>query len=150
MPKTLYEEILEIEKEIEELEEKKRSIETQISSERSKKSNAASRSAVGLGMMFQNPAAGYVIKSNADMQYLRNSSDILDLESELKKTDERIATLSARSRKMRKAWDESLKTAELVVEGDKLYIKGDPNKFDLLSSAKDIRGKKEAQLKKPR
>jgi hypothetical protein len=147
MPKTLYEEILEIENEIEELEEKKRSIETQISSERSKKSNAASRSAVGLGMMFQNPAAGYAIKSNADMQYLRNSSDILDLESELKKTDERIATLSARSRKMRKAWDESLKTAELVVEGDKLYIKGDPNKFDLLSSAKDIRGKKEAQLK---
>jgi hypothetical protein len=101
--------------------------------------NARTKSNVGLSTMPFNLSTGASLKILGDGDYLRASSNLRTVKTELSEANKELKILERELDKLKKQWLSERKEAELIVEGDSIYIKGDDAKRDILSGVKKAR-----------
>lgn len=134
-----YEIIKRMNDEIESLESKIRDLERKKSSLKTDRDHAKAVSNVGMATMAVDLTVGLSSKTIADHK-------VREIEEEIRKVDDKIYDYDKQLHKLvkeysllLKQWDEERVEAELVVEGDKVYIKGDNEKRDILENVKSVR-----------
>ena len=142
-----YKEILELESKVEDLERKLRSLEREESNYESELSGARTRSNVGLTTMPLNVTIGLTVKMLADTDISRVKSKLGEVQGNINATKSHIKSLEREIELLKKKWKEERKEAELVIDKDVIYVKGDKDKRDLLANAKKYRNDYEAKLK---
>ena len=134
-----YKDILSLEAKVEDLEKKLRSLEREESNYETELSGAKTRSNVGLSTMPLNMTVGLTVKMLADTDVSRIKSNLSEVKGNITATKSHIKSLEREVELLKQKWKEERKEAELVVEKDSIYIKGDKDKRDLLFNAKMIK-----------
>ena len=142
-----YKDILSLEAKVEDLEKKLRSLEREESNYESELSGARTRSNVGLSTMPLNMTVGLTVKMLADSDVSRIKSNLSEVKANISATKSHIKSLEREVELLKQKWKAERKEAELVVEKDIIYVKGDKDKRDLLSNAKKYRNDAETKLR---
>ena len=142
-----YKDILSLEAKVEDLEKKLRSLEREESNYESELSGARTRSNVGLSTMPLNMTVGLTVKMLADSDVSRIKSNLSEVKANISATKSHIKSLEREVELLKQKWKAERKEAELVVEKDIIYVKGDKDKRELLSNAKKYRNDAETKLR---
>lgn len=134
-----YKDIVKIEEDVAKLRRQIRDIEGDKNKYESQMRNARTKSNVGLSTMPFNLSTGASLKILGDGDYLRASSNLRTVKTELSEANKELKILERELDKLKKQWLSERKEAELIVEGDSIYIKGDDAKRDILSGVKKAR-----------
>ena len=134
-----YKDIVKIEEDVAELRRQIRDLESDKNKYESQMRNARTKSNVGLSTMPFNLSTGASLKILGDGDYLRASSNLRTVKTELSEANKELKILERELDKLKKQWLSERKEAELIVEGDSIYIKGDDAKRDILSGVKKAR-----------
>ena len=131
--------IVKIEEDVAKLRRQIRDLESDKNKYESQMRNARTKSNVGLSTMPFNLSTGASLKILGDGDYLRASSNLRTVKTELSEANKELKILERELDKLKKQWLSERKEAELIVEGDSIYIKGDDAKRDILSGVKKAR-----------
>ncbi len=134
-----YDSLVKLEKEISDLRSKIRRLESEKSMHESNRSSAQTRSNIGLTTMPINMSLGLSMKIMADGDVRNIESKISSLSSQISSSKSELRRLEHEFDEMVKTWKAERKEAQLIVDHDKLYIKGDNSKMDILANAKKYR-----------
>lgn len=130
--KKISDEIDDLESSIYDLEREKRYLEND-------KREAEGVSNIGMATMAVNMTVGLSSKMVADNKVRELESKIDKIKDKIYETEKLLSKRKTEYRDALKEWEEERKEAELVIDGDNIYIKGDKDKKDVLESVKSVR-----------